>query len=466
MNNFVRLSAADNVVVLPQGGAVGSFAGGVRLSSDIPARHKTASEDIAAGEQVIKYGRPIGIASMDIKIGDWVHEHNVLSPPAAQWAAFPEWSGPYPAETGSPVSSFMGYRRIGALRPGIRNDLWVIPSVGCVREEIKYILENYHKPYWIDSVRLFDHPFGSDMDDGGAALDIPLGLARGPNTAGVLFVGPGRENIQVSDLYNSALADGCHAMFAITQKNAEDTIPRLLDDLAATAPRVREEFTAKFLCAGVISGGEYSGALANSLLGRFACNLSSQGGTVLAATCPEMFRAPFDMTSRMTKKTTYDAYSAMYRLGSDNLSELSPDDRENGVTTMDEKSAAARAIIGESQIAGVLRYGETATLSSGVQLAPGSPDSAEACASVAGSGAHMILFVTGRDAQFSAAVPTIKIAASTDLASWADFDASPILDGEPLENASERLWSYVLDVACGKRVAHEIKGFGDIALLT
>jgi altronate hydrolase len=300
-------------------------------------------------------------------------------------------------------------------------------------------------------------------------MDILTGLARNPNASGVLFVGLGGENPLISDLYNRALAEDCHAMFSIMRKNSGDMILHLLDDLASTSPRVREEFPVSSLCVGLLTGDGYAGASANPLLGRFAENLSSQGGTALTPLRHEMFRIPHDIIRRITRKNSYDAFEAICQSASSLISASSPDDWENGITTENEKSASSLSLIGEAQVSNVLGYGTSASDENGVQIAPGSLDSASSCTSLVGGGAQIILYATGRGTPFGTVIPTVKIAASTDLAEhrpgWTDFDAGPILDGEPWEAADERLWKYVLEVACGRLVAHETKGFGDIALL-
>jgi len=191
-DSFIRLSFADNVLVLPCGGRAGDLFGGLTLRNEIPPCHKVAAEDISAGEPVIKYGRIIGFAARDTVRGDWIHDHNMYS--KIQMRSTPElrWSGPYPYDRGKSTASFMGYRRRGKIRPGIRNELWVIPTAGCITGELKYILSQYRKPYWIDCVRTLDCQFTCEESlCPDFTADMALGLARNPNAAGVLLVGLG-----------------------------------------------------------------------------------------------------------------------------------------------------------------------------------------------------------------------------------------------------------------------------------
>jgi len=51
----------------------------VALRQDVEMGHKYALRDIERGEEIIKYGMPIGRALNDIQAGEWVHVHNVRS---------------------------------------------------------------------------------------------------------------------------------------------------------------------------------------------------------------------------------------------------------------------------------------------------------------------------------------------------------------------------------------------------
>jgi altronate dehydratase len=77
------ISERDNVATALEALACGRSItlGGAELSvcEPIPAGHKIALAFIAAGQPVIKYGSPIGLASADIPAGAHVHTHNVAS---------------------------------------------------------------------------------------------------------------------------------------------------------------------------------------------------------------------------------------------------------------------------------------------------------------------------------------------------------------------------------------------------
>jgi altronate hydrolase len=466
---FIRLSLEDNVFVLPGGGRIGAIFGNVTLRNEIPPCHKAAAEDIASGEPVIKYGCEIGVAARDIKRGDWVHGHNIYSKKYPDGTARRAWSGAYPHDRGNPLASYMGYRRRGKISPGVRNDLWVIPSAGCIAGELKYILSKYHKPYWIDAVRLLDCHFTCDgSTDADSSTDMILGFARNPNAAGILLVGLGCENMPISDIYNMALAEDCRVMCAILQKNSGDTVPRFLDDLAADSPRVREKFPLSSLRVGLLGArGGFSGITANPLLGMMSDRLSAQGATILASCAPELFDADDAISSRMTSKRAYEKFERAAD-AYDVQNSPSMDDWENGATTPEERALSAIPILGAAPVTNVLERGEPADTAAGIQITPGSPDDTVNCSVFAASGAQIVLYATSRGTPFGSVVPTIKISADSDTANshpdWTDFDAGPIAGGESIDNLAGQLEERILRVACGEKTSHEIKGFGEIAI--
>ena len=467
-NSFIRLSVADNVLVLPGGGKSGAVLGSVTLRDDIPPCHKIALDDIKADEPILKCGRVIGRAAREIKRGDWIHDHNVYSKDAPGTNPV-RWNGPYPHDRGKPNASFMGYRRRGNIRPGVRNDLWVIPIAGCVKGEMRYALSQYHKPYWIDSVKLIDcHPDCEDGSESDITQDIMLGLASNPNAAGVLLAGLGCEKLSISELYERALANDCNVMCALLDKIADDAVPQYLDDLAALSPRVRESFPISDLCVGMISArGGYSGVTANPMLGRLSDRLAIQGSVILTAGTPELFISGDAISDRITSREVYERYISkveMYATG-DIPSMI---DWENGITTQAERAMSLIPVLGDSPVTGFLDYGEAAPAQAGVAITPGSRDEAVNSTLFAASGAQIVLFATMSGTPFGALTPTVKISAATELAEarpeWIDFDAGPILDGESIDAAAARLEEYVLRVAGGERAAHERKGVAEAVM--
>lgn len=477
----IRLNENDNVLVLPDGGHKGGQTQcGIRLPRNVPAGHKIASIDIAAGSAIVKYGYAIGAAKADIKRGEWVHEHNVMSrlgtdaevwPPRHSGGVSPEWRS-------SRDGGFMGFRR-GHGRAGVRNDLWIIPAVGCVNGELRTVTRAYRKPEWIDEVKLLEHPYGCSQlgEDIENTADILAGLADNPNAAGVLLVGLGCENLQMSDLITRISDKGKIRKIILQNENCDD-IHKLLDELANLAPRERERFPISDLCVGVKCGGSdgYSGLTANPLVGRFADMLTTKSGTILATEIPEMFGAEDVITGRIFSNDIHDKFIALdqwfrdfYARHNQPIYENpSPGNRAGGITTLEEKSLGAVEKMGHAPVTQILKYGEQIKKGGGVQITFSPGNDLVSCTALAGSGAQIIIFTTGRGTPFGSVVPTIKISTNTALfekhPNWIDFDAGTLLCGGEWDNEGERLMDYVLEVATGRRAAHERKHGFDIAI--
>jgi altronate hydrolase len=484
--DFLRLNTADNVVVLPWGGERGDEVCGARLPTDVPPWHKIASAPIRAGKAVVKYGHTIGSATADILPGDWVHEHNVATRIGADEACLPKWSGSSAARDAAlPYTderhAFMGYRRQRG-KPGVRNELWIVPTTGCINGELRSIASRYRKPYWIDAVRVLEHPYGCSQiaDDIRRTRDILAGLVRNPNAAGVVLAGLGCEDMHVSEVLEQAGFEDTvkRVKQIVLQDESEEKIPEYLDELAANSPRVREPFPLSDLRVGVKCGGGdgCSGLTANPLAGRFADALTAQGGTIIAAGIPEMFGAEDVIASRICDERVFERFHAVNRLFRGYVASNdrpiceppSPVSRKEGITTREEQSLGAIEKTGSALVTRVLEYGEQAGGEGCVQIAFSPVNDLVSCTSLAGSGAQIILFTTGRGAPLGAVVPTIKISANTSLfdrrPDWIDFDAGTLLNGESWESAAKRLTEYVISVASGEKVAHEKKNFGEIAI--
>lgn len=484
----ILLSESDSVLVLPDGGARGDRLPGnldICLGGDIPPGHKVARRAVSKGETVVKYGYHIGVATRDINPGEWVHEHNVATRLGGGKARLPEsWGGSDELcrKPDSGGRTFLGYGRSWG-RPGVRNDIWIIPTVGCVNGEIRNIVRDIDKPDWLDAVRVLEHPYGCSQLGGDleATLEILSGLALNPNAARVLLLGLGCENLQV-EMLAARIREKCpdrpFETLNLQDDSSEEKVLNALKHLALEGRSGRSEFPISELCVGVKCGGSdgYSGLTANPLVGRFSDLLASQCGTVLATEIPEMFGAEDVITGRIGNEKVFRDFIAMdewfrgyfRRYGQPIYENPSPGNRAGGITTLEEKSLGAVEKTGNAPVTRVLKYGEQVGDERGVQIAFAPGNDLVSCTSLAGSGAQVILFTTGRGTPFGTVVPTVKISTNSELAEkhpgWIDFDAGKLLNGESWEAAEERLADYVFCVASGEAVVHERKGFGDIAL--
>lgn len=490
----IRLHSDDSVLVLTAPAKAGDCAcidsgadsERVTLTEAVPGGHKIARQTLQRGDVVRKYGLPIGTASADIPRGAWVHDHNLATGLSAVMGADDAYSAGQVASQSQagvlPFTSFAGYARTKG-RPGIRNDIWIIPGVGCINGELDYLAAQWTAPAHITGVKVLSHPFGCSQlgEDLHRTGDVLAGLARNPNAAGVLVVGLGCENLSLSSL-RERLADRDNVRFMSLQDSDEDESTaiflRHLDELADGAPKARTTFPASDLIVGVKCGGSdgYSGLTANPLLGRFADCLVRSGGAVLATEIPEMFGAEPALLPRMASPDVrarfldLDQWFRSYFVAHNQPvhENPSPGNREGGISTLEEKSLGAVEKSGSQPVVAVLPCGDLAGSQPGVHVlfAPG--NDLVSCTALAAAGAQCILFTTGRGTPFGTVVPTLKVSSNSGLAQrhpgWIDFDAGILLQKGDWDAVTAELATLVRNTAEGKPARHERKNIAQIAL--
>jgi altronate hydrolase len=501
MNQTIRLANRDNVVVALQAIASGTVVDGVTVRDDVPAGHKIATRAIVAGETILKYGYPIGAASRDIAAGAHVHSHNLESTMRGDFGELwdpervptpPRWdSGGEAASVPTRSATFDGFRRPDG-KVGIRNEIWIVNTVGCVNNAAERIAaaaraELLKPGSRIDGIHAFPHQYGCSQlgQDLESTQRILAGLVRHPNAAGVLILGLGCENNQMRLMLEQV---GAIAQDRVQYFNAQDVGDEVeeglarMRQLAQVAERYqREPISTRELIIGMKCGGSdgLSGITANPLVGRIADRVSGAGGTVLLTEVPEMFGAEEVLLERACSaevaKGAIDMvndFRAYFRRYNQPIDENpAPGNKAGGITTLAEKSLGCVQKGGEAPVRKVLGYGEAAPPQlGGIALinAPGN-DGVSSTAMVA-AGAHVLLFTTGRGTPLGFPSPTLKISTNSDLAqkkkTWIDFDAGPIALGTgTFDDLGDRLFSLVLDVASGRTQArNEQNGFREIAI--
>ncbi|MDR3355476.1 MAG: UxaA family hydrolase [Synergistaceae bacterium] len=470
---YIRLSDADNVLVLPEGGETGrevdDAGSGVSfvIAENIPAWHKVACAPIASGKSVVKHGCPIGTAAADIPPGAWVHVHNTSDARKRARRRAKKRN----ARPGESDLKFRGYRRQEG-RPGIRNELWVIPSAGLAAKKLEAILSDYHRQYWIDAVRIIKHPadcplFACDPE---AVAAILCGLVSNPNAAGVLLIGSGRgapESKTAGSSASDVYMDGSTRIMAV-QGLSPSEIAEHLDRLGGEAARVREEFPVSALCVGVRpERKDLRLALSlNPFAGRLSDWFASRGGTILAAKSPETLCDDEAAAPRISEKHVLNhlqSLSVQHRSGGHARGALSGEDLDGGLTTITEKNLLAADGSGHSQITAVLRPGEAVRDCGGVQITYAPDDYLMSGALLASGGAQIILSSAGICTQAETVVPTIEISPGGWLAvparpEWIDFSLSSPSGGKSQEGDVENLAEYVLRVASGVQMTSRESG--------
>ena len=433
--------------------------------------HKYALRDIKAGEDIIKYGNPIGHATCDIKAGEHVHTHNVKTNLSGnlEYTYEPKF---YDTTAEPTDRTFMGYVRENG-DVGIRNEIWIVNTVGCVNKISQRLAE-------LTGARYFPHPFGCSQlgDDQTITQKILRGMVNHPNAAGVLVLGLGCENNNI-DVFKKVLGDynSDRVKFLNTQ-DADDDIEAgvaLINELKEYAARFeRVPVPVSKLRIGLKCGGSdgYSGITANPLVGRLSDKVISHGGSCVLTEVPEMFGAEHLLMQRCESREIFDKtvklindFKDYYTRHNQVIYENpSPGNKKGGITTLEEKSLGCVQKGGLSKVVDVLDYGDVLT-KNGLSLLNGPGNDIVAITNLMAAGVHIILFTTGRGTPVGAPVPTVKIATNHSLATrkanWIDFDASPTLEGKPL---TDELFEYVVSVAEGRETQNEINNYREISI--
>lgn len=483
----LRLQPGDDVAVALTPVAAGAevAVGGRRVTAvtDVPAGHKLALVDLPAGALVVKYGAPIGTATAPIRAGEWVHGHNLATRLAGDEHFTYRPSPPAALRAPAGELGFEGFAREDG-QVGIRNELWIVPTVGCVDGIAERLAARFRPPPpGVDAVVALAHPYGCSQlgEDHARTGDLLAAMCRHPNAAGVLVLGLGCESNTMSS-FRARLGPGeaGRVRFLVAQE-VEDELAAgtaLLEELAAAARlarRTRRPLSA--LRVGLKCGGSdgFSGITANPLVGAVSDLVHAAGGATALTEIPEMFGAEAALLDRCTSREVFDeavrlveGFKRQYLAGGHPVSENpSPGNRQGGITTLEEKSLGCTQKGGRGPVSAVLRYGERIR-ASGLHLVEGPGNDIVAVTALAAAGCQLVLFTTGRGTPLGGPVPVIKIATHSGLARlkarWIDLDAGRLLSGEELPALADGLLRLCAEVASGKRTASETMGFRDFAI--
>ena len=436
--------------------------------------HKYALFPIKKGENVIKYGSPIGHATCDIEVGDHVHTHNVKTNLCGNL----EYTYSYKDYGISKVESdltFDGYVRENG-DVGIRNDIWIINTVGCVNK----VAENLSK---ITGAKYFPHPYGCSQlgEDNSLTQKILCGLINHPNAGGVLVLGLGCENNNIGEMKKVLGEYNENRVKFLNCQDVEDEISEgvsIIEGLKAYASTFKKEkISISRLRIGLKCGGSdgYSGISANPLVGSLCDKIVSFGGSCVLTEVPEMFGAEHLLMERCVDQKTFEKTVKLINDFKDYFTRHnqviyenpSPGNKAGGITTLEEKSLGCVQKGGLSPVVDVLDYGDILT-KNGLSLLNGPGNDIVAVTNLTAAGVHLVLFTTGRGTPLGGPVPTVKISTNKALSQkksgWIDFDASPILEGEEMEKITQRFLNYILEVSSGKKTKNEENGFSEIAI--
>ena len=488
MRKLLKIDARDNVAValdnLSAGFATDQEDLSVTILTDVSRAHKIALEDIAKGENIIKYGQPIGHATSPIAKGEKVDETNIKTnlEGVLEYNYSPEFT---PNQYRNRNLTFKGFRRKNG-DVGIRNELWIVPTVGCVNgigEQMLNALKREVDISCIDGIEIFKHNYGCSQlgDDHENTRKILRDIALHPNAGGVLILGLGCENNQPK-AFREFLGDFDEERikFLVTQEvenEHQEGLEILKDLFKKMSADVREDVPLSELKVGLKCGGSdgFSGISANPLLGAFSDFLVAQGGTTVLTEVPEMFGAETLLMNRADNREVFEKtvhlindFKNYFIQNKQPIYENpSPGNKAGGISTLEEKSLGCTQKCGTDKVKDVLKYGERLT-TKGLNLLSSPGNDLVAATALGAAGCHLVLFTTGRGTPFGSFVPTMKISTNTPLFEkkphWIDFNAGPIADGQSIEEVLEDFIPYLIEVASGTTLNNEKYGFREIAI--
>lgn len=493
--NFIQINPSDNVAVaidaLKAGETVNVNGKAITLNNDVPEGHKFLLRNLCKGENVIKYGYPIGHLREDHKAGDFICHEDIktnlsglldyeYSPVSKEELTNPLYENWFTKEH----LTFKGYRRKNG-EIGIRNEVWIVPTVGCVNGVVNQLKDQLIAEKG-NKIRIvsFPHNYGCSQlsEDHENTRKVLRDLVLHPNAGAVLVVGLGCENNQ-PDKFEELLGDydKQRIRFMVTQKVAGDEVEegmKILRELYAIAEKdSRTDIPLSELRVGLKCGGSdgFSGITANPLLGVFSDFIVSQGGTTVLTEVPEMFGAETILMNRCETKELFDQtvelvndFKQYFLSHGEPVGENpSPGNKAGGISTLEEKALGCTQKCGKSAVKGVLQYGERLT-TNGLNLLSAPGNDLVASTALASCGCHIVLFTTGRGTPFGTFVPTMKISTNSSLAknkpTWIDFNAGTIVEGEPMESVFKRFVQTVISIASGEATWNEKKDYQEIAI--
>jgi len=487
VKDYIIINPIDNVAVCLREHNAGEVVEGVTLLQPIPRAHKVALKEIKKGENIIKYGCPIGHATADIKVGEHVHTHNVAT--NLDDVITYKYEPNYPQ-----VLGYVDKKRTVELYPrknglyGARNELWIVQTVGCISGNAHKIIEEFKKRYDtsdIDGVFTFNHPFGCSQMGGDLEMTrtILTDMALHPNAGGVLVLGLGCEENQMPKFIETLgdRYDKERTRFLVSQESEdeiEDGVKLLkeLYDVMKNDKRVTRPLSD--LRIGLKCGGSdgMSGITANPLLGRLSDYLAINGGTTVLGEVPEMFGAEQLLMARAKDEATFNEIVKLindFKIYFKNHHQViydnpSPGNKAGGITTLEDKSLGCTQKGGASKVNGVIPMGGMIK-EKGLNLISTPGNDLCACTTLAAAGCQIVLFTTGRGTPFGTFVPTMKIATNTDLAThkanWIDYNAGDLVDKKDMNQLLEDFIDLVCDVVSGKKQAkNEQNDFREISI--
>lgn len=488
MMDVIQLNDHDNVVValkdLVKDYIVTVKGRQIKLKDNVDRGHKIAITDIAPNEHILKYGYPIGFAVNAITAGEHIHTHNTKTNlDGIQSYEFRQQLNANPFQ--NEQLTFQGFKRKNG-EVGIRNELWIVPTVGCVNGIAEKMIKRFEREVGdiapFENVLVLKHNYGCSQlgDDHENTRSILVNAVHHPNAGGVLVLGLGCENNTLHE-FKQELGDYDESRVKFlssqeVQDEIEAGVALLKEIYEAAKEDKREAVPLAELKVGLKCGGSdgFSGITANPLLGRFSDFLAAQGGTTVLTEVPEMFGAEKILMARAETKEVFEKTVDMindfkeYFIQNNQpiYENPSPGNKAGGITTLEDKSLGCTQKAGTSTVVDVLKYGERLKRK-GLNLLSAPGNDLVASSALAAAGCQLVLFTTGRGTPFGSFVPTMKVSSNTPIYEakphWIDFNAGVLLEQEA-DGVLREFIQYIIRVASGEWLNNEKNDFRELAI--
>lgn len=486
---YLQINKGDNVVVclrpINAGEEIKIGNHAVQALRNTPAGHKILLCDTPKDKPIIKYGYPIGRAKENLKAGEWVNENNIQTNLSGtlEYEYHPAIK---PLSIEQEDRSFKGFMRKNG-EVGIRNEIWIVPTVGCVNgiaERLARQLEQEIQLKGVDAIHAWHHNYGCSQlgDDHENTRKVLRDICLHPNAGAVLVLSLGCENNQPEDFMKMlGNYDRERIQLLVTQRVEGDEVEegmKILRKLYKTAAQdKREEVPVSKLRIGLKCGGSdgFSGITANPLVGEFSDWLIAQGGTTILTEVPEMFGAETILMNRcqtpeLFQKTVHliNNFKEYFLSHGEPVGENpSPGNKAGGISTLEDKALGCTQKCGHAPVSGVLEYAERLK-TNGLNLLSAPGNDLVASTALAASGCQMVLFTTGRGTPFGTFVPTMKISTNSQLfkskQNWIDFNAGKLVEGVDMPTLRNDFIDKVIATANGEKVKNEMNGYREIAI--